>query len=105
MPITKDDLQDFQRFAGEKLERGLAESLVTLAGEWEAQRQVVNQGESEVRPIEMGLSSDEWRKLVAAFPDVEDKAKFQQALGRRGGVSTAQMLANAASAADSVAKK
>ena len=38
MAVTKDDLQDFQRFADERLNGGGIQSLVDLAGQWEAQR-------------------------------------------------------------------
>lgn len=39
MAVTKNDLQDFQRFADEKLSNGGAESLHELVTQWEAARQ------------------------------------------------------------------
>ena len=38
MHVTKEDLQDFARFADQKVARGETCSLVDLASEWEAQQ-------------------------------------------------------------------
>jgi hypothetical protein len=53
MAVTKEDLRDFTRFADERIQNGGAESLVKLAGEWEAKR-----GVSEVTlNVQNGLPS------------------------------------------------
>jgi hypothetical protein len=43
--------------------------------------------------------------LAAAFPDVRDDEKLREALSRRGGVTTAQMLAKAAAAVEKASEK
>jgi hypothetical protein len=96
MPFTKDDLQDFNRFAGEKLERGVADSLVVLVGEWETKRQRETQVVIELPPLEINIDEKTLQALAAVFPDVEDPEKLRAALSRRGGLTTAQMLAKAA---------
>jgi hypothetical protein len=97
MAVTKEDLRNFQRFADEKLDNGGSDSLVELASEWEAQRRGKSESLSEIDAPTLSL-------LAAAFPEVEDKGKLQQALARRGGVTTAQLLSNAALAAEKSAK-
>jgi hypothetical protein len=96
MPFTKDDLLDFNRFAGEKLERGAADSLVVLVGEWETKRQREKQIVNELPPLDVNIDEKTLQSLAAAFPDVEDPEKLRAALSRRGGLTTAQMLAKAA---------
>ena len=39
MSVTQEDLQDFNRFAGEQLAGGGAESLVELVNQWAATRE------------------------------------------------------------------
>ena len=41
MPVTRDDIQDFNRFVDERLANGGADSLRELVAEWE-ERQEVN---------------------------------------------------------------
>jgi len=93
MAITKEDLRNFQRFADEKLDNGGSNSLVDLASEWEAQRRRTSERVAKIDAPSLGL-------LAAAFPEVEDVGKLQQALARRGGVTTVQLLSNAALAAE-----
>ena len=93
MAVTKEDLRNFQRFADGKLDNGGADSLVELASEWEAQRRGMSESLSEIDAPTLSL-------LAAAFPEVEDMGKLQQALARRGGITTAQLLSNAALAAE-----
>ena len=93
MPITTEDLRDFSRFAGEKLDNGGANSLVELAREWEAQR-----GPTAVS-LDVKIDANTARWLTEAFPDVNDEQRLQQALARRGGVTTAEMVNKAATAA------
>jgi hypothetical protein len=38
MPLTNDDLSNFQQFASQRVSVGDVQSLVQLANEWEAQR-------------------------------------------------------------------
>lgn len=93
MSVTNQDLRDFTLFATEKLNNGASDSLLDLAREWEARRYV--------REITVGVQIDpDTAKLLAKFfPDVHDEERLQRALARRGGVTTAEMLRNAAAAA------
>jgi hypothetical protein len=99
MAITKDDLRDFNRFADERLETGGANSLVELAGEWEAQRREARDTIADVGECHVEIDADTLSALVAAFPDAQDPRRLKQALARRGGVTTAELLAKAAAAA------
>jgi hypothetical protein len=47
MAVTENDLQDFQLFAAAKLNDSGAQSLVELAGLWQAQRQDATRREME----------------------------------------------------------
>ncbi|HEY4234093.1 MAG TPA: hypothetical protein VGM76_11740 [Lacipirellulaceae bacterium] len=98
MAVTKDDLRNFQRFADEKLDNGESDSLVELASEWEAQRRGKSESVCEIDLPTLDL-------LAAAFPEMGDVGKLQQALARRGGVTTLQLLSNAALAADKSGKE
>ena len=105
MAVTKEDLREFNRFADEKLERGGADSIVELAGEWEAQRHEVQSSVTNGVSNLIDIDEDTLRALAAAFPDVQDEHKLRQALARRGGITTAQMLAKAAAAAEKGSQK
>jgi hypothetical protein len=49
MAVTKEDLQDFTRFVDEKLDRGEGDSLVELAGQWEAHRREMESTLNDIR--------------------------------------------------------
>jgi hypothetical protein len=93
MAITSDDLQDFNRFVVVKLEIGEADSLVELANQWEANRRQESQA---VPPLDAASLS----ALAAAFPEEYDISELNRALSRRDGVTTSEMLRNAATAAE-----
>jgi hypothetical protein len=94
MAVTRDDLRDFTIYAGDKLHNGGADSLVELAREWEA-----NRGSREMSPnVEIDANTAKW--LAECFPDMHDDERLQRALARRSGVTTAQLLSNAALAAN-----
>lgn len=51
MSVTKDDIQDFNRFVDEKLANGGADSLRQLVTEWEERQQVnaaIRQGIADI---------------------------------------------------------
>jgi hypothetical protein len=96
MAITEGDLRSFINFADEKLKNGGSVSLVELAGEWEMRHR--GQTSGETNPA-IQVDQETIRELAKAFPDVDDKQKLQQALARRGGVTTAEMLGKAMLAA------
>jgi len=96
MTVTKEDLRDFTLFANHKLENGAAGTLSELASEWESQRL----GERSSRENSaIPVDSDTIRELAKFFPDVQDERRLREALARRGGVTTAEMLGNAMLAA------
>jgi hypothetical protein len=92
MAITKDDLRDFNRFVDEKLDNGGVDSLVKLAREWEAMRH-------ESTEIASELDEHTARTVATAFPDDQDDERLRQAIERRGGITTAQLLNRAVNAA------
>ncbi len=91
MAFTKEDLRDFNQFANARLDNSVVDSLVVLVNEWETKQQG-----GELPPLEVKIDDKTLRSLAAAFPDVEDLEKLRAALSRRGGLTTAQMLAKAA---------
>jgi hypothetical protein len=105
MAVAKEELQAFTRFADEKLAQGEVVSIADLAGQWEAlcREATVPVGTGE--PICADISEETLRFLAAEFPDIRDDEKLRQALGRRGGVTTAQMLAKAAAAVEKASEK
>lgn len=103
MAISKEDLHDFSRFADEKLNSGETTSLVELAAQWEARRLEIREIELDIRKIHPDVDAETLRLLAAAFPE-PDERQLQRAFARRGGATTAQMLANAASAAEKAAQ-
>jgi hypothetical protein len=105
MAVTKEELREFTRFADEKLAQGDVESIVDLAGQWETRCRNATTSTDKGEPIFEDISEETLRFLAAAFPDVRDDEKLRDALSRRGGVTTAQMLANAAAAVEKASDK
>ncbi len=75
MAITKDDLRDFSRFADEKLNGGAAQSLVELAGQWEAQRceaqrREVEETVADIRASHADIDAGRVSGVADAFADV-----------------------------------
>jgi hypothetical protein len=54
MSVTKADLQDFTRFADEKLSRGEVDSLAHLADQWEAQRREADETLADIHQSHQG---------------------------------------------------
>lgn len=90
MKVTPEDLRNFTSFANEKLENGGARTMFELVHAWESQRVDGN-------PIE--VDRDAVRALAEFFPDVPDADRRNQAVERKGGVTTAEMLGKAMLAA------
>ena len=95
MAVTKDDLRKFTQFAEEVVANGGADSLVQLASEWEAQR---DENSTSVDNCAIQVDEETIRELAKAFPE-SDEQQLRQALSRRGGVTTAEMLGKAVLAA------
>ena len=93
MSITKEDLRDFTRFADQKLENGGAATMSELVQEWESQRR-------STPPLCVEIDAHSASVLAAAFPEDQNDEKLKQSLGRRDGITTAELLRRAASAAE-----
>jgi hypothetical protein len=96
MSVTNDELRDFAHFADEKLQNGEAGTLLELAWEWESGRRS-DSSMSGTSPI--AVDPETIQELGKFFPDPADEEQLKQALARRGGVTTAEMLGNAMLAA------
>jgi hypothetical protein len=77
MAVTKDDLRDFTRFADERLKNGGADSIVKLAGEWEAQRREMEATVSDIRQSHADIESGRVLSVADAF----DGARKRLGLG------------------------
>jgi hypothetical protein len=69
MAITKEDLRDFTCFASEKLENGGIESLVALANEWQAKREM-QETVSDIRLSHEDIEAGRTSAVNDAFADV-----------------------------------
>ena len=105
MAITKEELRDFGRFADEKVEHGEAASIVELAGQWEAQRGERSKPVADDSCVDLDIDATSIIALRAAFPDKLDDRKLQQALARRDGITTAELLAKATAAGEKASRK
>jgi hypothetical protein len=78
MSFTSDDLRDFQQFAAAKLSCGPADSLVKLAGEWEAaqkRREAVEADETlaDIRASHADINAGRVLPLSDAFGQVREQ--------------------------------
>ncbi len=78
MAVTQNDLRGFQIFAVAKLNGGGAESLVELAGPWEAQRQLETTPEMEdtfadIRESRADIEAGRVSPVADAFADVRQQ--------------------------------
>jgi hypothetical protein len=73
MPITKEDLQDFQRFADRRLDEGVRESLVMLAGEWEARRREMDETIADIHASHADIEAGRVSGVADAFAEVRKK--------------------------------
>ncbi len=70
MPVTKEDLQAFHRFAGEKLDHDEARSLVELAGEWEANRRETEETVEDIHQSHADIDAGRVASVSDTFADV-----------------------------------
>ena len=95
MAITKTDLRNFIRFAEDVLQNGGADSLVQLASVWESQRREdCSNSANSIGACPIQVVEETIRALAIAFPE-PDEQQLQRALGRSGGVTTAEMIGKA----------
>lgn len=80
MAVTENDLRDFQQFAAAKLNANGVQSLVQLAGEWEAQRHDATRREMEetVADIRAGHADIDAGRVT---PVADAFAEVRQQLG------------------------
>jgi hypothetical protein len=89
MPVTKEDPQAFHRFADEKLNRGEANSLVDLAGQWEAQRRETEETASDIRHSHADIHAATSKPLATPSPKLESAWDYRTPRGGyNGGRST-----------------
>ena len=70
MAVTKDDLRDFHRFADEKLNNGGVQSIVELAGQWEAQRREMEETVENIHESHADIEAGRVSGVADAFADV-----------------------------------
>ncbi len=71
MPVTEQDLEEFRRFAAERLENGGAESLQELVAEWEKLRRWNERNALSAEQGRQGLSKP--LDLEGVLQRVEDR--------------------------------
>lgn len=72
MPVTKDDMRDFNRFVDEKLSNGGAESLTELARQWEDQREA-EQSVADLRESHADAEAGRLHPAEEVFSEVRKK--------------------------------
>jgi len=70
MAVTKEDLQAFHRFAGEKLDHGGAQSLVELADDWESGRREMEETVADIRQSHNDINASRVTSASDTFADV-----------------------------------
>jgi hypothetical protein len=70
MSLSVNDLQDFQRFADERVRVGAVESLVELAGQWEAERREIEATVADIRESHADIESGRVTNVADAFAEI-----------------------------------
>ena len=70
MAITQEDLRDFARFADAKLANAGVDSLVELAGEWEAQRREMDETVADIRQSHQDIAAGRVASVAETFAEV-----------------------------------
>ena len=73
MPVTKEDLRDFARFADEKLGQGEASSMVDLAGQWEAQRREMEETVTDIRKSHEDIAAGRVAQMTQTFAEIRQQ--------------------------------
>jgi hypothetical protein len=73
MPVTKEDLLEFTRFADGRLSSGTSDSLVDLAGEWEAQRREMDATVADIRVSHADIESGRVKTVPDAFAEIRNR--------------------------------
>lgn len=70
MPVTKDDIENFSRFASQRVGTREAESLAQLVSEWEAQCAEYAQTVDDVRQGQADYDAGKGKPAKKAFADI-----------------------------------
>ncbi len=73
MPVTKEDLRDFHRFADEKISKGAANSLIDLASEWEGQRREAQQTVADIRQSHADIDAGRVAPVADTFAEIRKR--------------------------------
>jgi hypothetical protein len=73
MAVTREDLRHFHRFADEKIEQGGANSLVELAGEFEAERREMEETVAAIRQSHVDIDAGRVASVADAFAHVRNR--------------------------------
>jgi len=77
--VTKQDLQDFQQFADQKLASCEASSLLDLAGEWESHRRESEATVTDIRQSHADIEAGKVSSVVDAFADARRRLGLKMA--------------------------
>lgn len=75
MSISFDDLQDFHRFAGERVRIGSVQSLVELAGQWELQRREMESTVADIRESHADIEAGRVESVADAFAEARQQLR------------------------------
>jgi len=75
MSISLNDLRDFQRFADERVRVGSVESLVELAGQWEAERREIDATITDIRESHADIEAGRVSGVADAFAQVRQQLR------------------------------
>lgn len=73
MAVTKEDLRHFHRFADKRIDKVGANSLVELAGEWEAKRREMEETIAAIRQSHVDIDAGQVASVADAFADVRSR--------------------------------
>lgn len=73
MPVSKDDLRDFARYADAMVTRGEATSLVDLVNQWEAARREAEETLADIQASHADIERGRVIPVEKAFSDVREQ--------------------------------
>lgn len=73
MSITRDDLQDFQKYADEQLQHANYATLVDLADQWEAQRREMAETVGDIEQSHVDIEAGRVCSVSDAFDEARRK--------------------------------
>ncbi len=73
MAVTKEDIVEFARFADGRLSSGTSDSLVDLAGEWEAQRREIDATVHDILESHADIESGRVKTVSDSFAEIRSR--------------------------------